>query len=124
MATHPPPTAASVHVLHFSDVYSLRDAARFTTIVRMEAARATEAAGGVAPLILFSGDALGPSIPGSMTEGQHMVEALRLVGVTHACLGNHEFDYGLDRLRAVVLASNGGLAGGLAGGLGGMCVRG
>ena len=81
--------AACIHILHFNDVYDLDAAARFATVLQMERDAAAKE-GASPPLLLFSGDALGPSVAGSMTRGQHMLDLFRLIGVSHACIGNHE----------------------------------
>ena len=47
------------------------------------------------PLIVNSGDVLGPSITSNVTHGSHMIEILNLIGVHYGCLGNHDFDFGL-----------------------------
>ena len=48
------------------------------------------------PLIIHSGDFLSPSTTSNMTQGEHMVEIMNLIGVEYGCLGNHDFDFGLD----------------------------
>ncbi|KAK2077429.1 hypothetical protein QBZ16_004274 [Prototheca wickerhamii] len=60
---------------------------------------------GERPLILFSGDALSPSLLSTLTRGEHMVRVLNAAGVHAACVGNHEFDFGLDVLEERVRAS-------------------
>ncbi|PSC74575.1 5 -C-terminal domain-containing [Micractinium conductrix] len=47
-------------------------------------------------LLLFSGDALSPSLLSTMTQGKQMIEALNCFGVDAACVGNHDFDHGLE----------------------------
>jgi len=51
------------------------------------------------PLLTFGGDLLAPSLMSSVTKGKHMVEALDLLGAHVATLGNHDFDFGIDRAR-------------------------
>ncbi len=45
-------------------------------------------------LVVMAGDFLSPSAIGATTNdgGRHMVEALNAMGLTHATMGNHEFD--------------------------------
>lgn len=45
-------------------------------------------------LVVMIGDFLAPSAIGATTgdSGQHMIEALNAMGLTHATVGNHEFD--------------------------------
>ena len=95
----------SVTLLHFTDVYHL--AAR----------KRREPVGGAArlhtllksfpdALILFSGDALSPSLESQTSQGAHMVDALNKLAVDAAVLGNHEFDFGLENLEEQVSRSS------------------
>lgn len=45
-------------------------------------------------LVTLSGDFVSPSVISSITgdEGKHMIESLNALGLTHATMGNHEFD--------------------------------
>jgi len=45
---------------------------------------------------LFAGDLLSPSPESQITKGLHMVEALNMLKVDVATLGNHEFDFGAE----------------------------
>jgi hypothetical protein len=102
-AQHPPPpqpqlqphSGVAVRLLHFNDVYELTErtaepcggAARFAHAVarlRADAAAANEAC-----LLLFSGDALSPSLLSTITRGAHMAPVLNALRVDAACLGNH-----------------------------------
>ncbi|KAF9259810.1 Metallo-dependent phosphatase [Marasmius fiardii PR-910] len=49
-------------------------------------------------LTVFSGDALGPSLEGSILKGGHIMPILNHFKVNIACYGNHDFDFGEDRL--------------------------
>ena len=42
------------------------------------------------PLIIFSGDFVGPSLMSSVTHGAHMIEIFNALGVHYATFGNHE----------------------------------
>ncbi|KAG2448378.1 hypothetical protein HYH02_006960 [Chlamydomonas schloesseri] len=87
-------------IVHFNDVYNIEagrqepvgGAARFTWKVKELKAK------GLDPLVLFSGDAYNPSLMSTMTMGAQMVPVLNEVGVHCACMGNHDFDYGLPNL--------------------------
>lgn len=89
-----------VLILHFNDVYNIaaRDqepvggAARF--VAKVEDFRND----GKDPIVLFSGDCLNPSMLSTTTRGAHMVPVLNNVGVSAACFGNHDFDFGIDQL--------------------------
>ncbi|CAL4062120.1 unnamed protein product, partial [Meganyctiphanes norvegica] len=54
------------------------------------------------PLILFSGDILAPSIMSTFTHGEQMVPVMNQLGIHCAVYGNHDFDFGLERLMNVV----------------------
>ncbi|KAI8471753.1 MAG: Metallo-dependent phosphatase-like protein [Monoraphidium minutum] len=91
-------------ILHFNDVYNIEPgtrepvggAARFVGKVR--------SLSGVAPLVLFSGDAFNPSLMSTVTLGKQMVPVLNAAGVAAACLGNHDIDYGIDNFEALRVA--------------------
>ena len=93
-------------ILHFNDVYEVegRDkepvggADRFKTMVNSFSH--------LNPLILFSGDAFSPSTIGNMTRGKHIPPVLNAIGVHYATLGNHDFDFGIDRLLKLKEACN------------------
>ncbi|XP_069950309.1 mannosylglucosyl-3-phosphoglycerate phosphatase isoform X3 [Cherax quadricarinatus] len=95
---HRGPRAPSITILHFNDVYNVEEqntepkagAARFKTALRSFSDRD--------PLVLFSGDILAPSIMSSFTKGEHMVPVMNHLGIHCAVFGNHDFDFGLERL--------------------------
>lgn len=93
-------------ILHFNDVYELE-------------ARKKEPVGGFArfaakvkalqkydPLVVFSGDAMSPSLMSTDTRGKHMVEALNMLGITVAVYGNHDFDHGVATLHKLAAKCN------------------
>ena len=41
------------------------------------------------PLVLFSGDALNPSLMSTVTKGKQMIPVLNAIGVNAACYGTH-----------------------------------
>ena len=49
-------------------------------------------------MLICSGDFIGPSMISNVTHGQHMVDILNILGVDFGCIGNHEFDYGVENL--------------------------
>ncbi|MDD6488495.1 MAG: choice-of-anchor I family protein [Clostridia bacterium] len=49
--------------------------------------------------LVDAGDAIQGEIVSSMTDGQSIVEIMNLVGFDFAAIGNHEFDYGMDRFK-------------------------
>lgn len=93
-------------ILHFNDVYEID-------------ARARDPCGGVArfiaklatyrdaePLVLFSGDFLAPSLLSTTTEGAHMVHFFNRMHIGAACLGNHDFDHGIEACTRRMAESN------------------
>ncbi|XP_018022748.1 mannosylglucosyl-3-phosphoglycerate phosphatase isoform X2 [Hyalella azteca] len=92
------PRASRISLLHFNDVYNVEEqaseplagAARFKTA--LHSFREQD------PLILFSGDIFAPSIMSSFTLGEQMVPVLNQLGVHVSVYGNHDFDFGLERL--------------------------
>ncbi|KAF2359498.1 Calcineurin-like phosphoesterase domain ApaH type, partial [Trinorchestia longiramus] len=92
------PRARFISLLHFNDVYNVEEqsseplagAARFKT--------ALDSFKNKDPLILFSGDIFAPSIMSTFTLGEQMVPVLNKFGVHCSVYGNHDFDFGLDRL--------------------------
>ncbi len=52
------------------------------------------------------GDALQGDTIGSISQGEYLVEIMNKVGYDFAVLGNHEFDYGMDRLTELLELSD------------------
>eukprot|EP00758_Cryptobia_borreli_P010611 Tbor_TRINITY_DN5583_c2_g2::TRINITY_DN5583_c2_g2_i14::g.13735::m.13735 len=94
-------------IVHFNDVYNLDckgdpdprgvvgGAARFHTV--LERIRQIDN-----PLVIFSGDFMGPSLMSVEMKGRQIVDAMNLLGVHYGTYGNHEFDYGKKALRNAV----------------------
>uniref|UniRef100_K3WNH8 5'-Nucleotidase C-terminal domain-containing protein n=1 Tax=Globisporangium ultimum (strain ATCC 200006 / CBS 805.95 / DAOM BR144) TaxID=431595 RepID=K3WNH8_GLOUD len=57
-------------------------------------------------LVLFAGDTMSPSLWSFQFKGMQMIDAHNALGVDYACLGNHEFDFGIDAFLNVSAASN------------------
>jgi 2',3'-cyclic-nucleotide 2'-phosphodiesterase (5'-nucleotidase family) len=84
----PRPLSRFLHIVHFNDVYNLdmsyeeepRGGARkFASQVK--AYRQELASRGFGrPLVLFSGDFVGPSLMSSLTQGAHLIAALNAIG--------------------------------------------
>jgi 5'-nucleotidase len=91
----------TITIVHFNDVYNIEPgtqepvggAARFVTAVQRLSDRN--------PLILFSGDALNPSLMSTVTLGHQMIPILNAIGVHCALYGNHDFDFGVENLTKV-----------------------
>ncbi|CAH1392702.1 unnamed protein product [Nezara viridula] len=80
-----------ITIIHYNDVYNVEErAARFATAVKKFSY--------LDPIILFSGDALSPSMLSTTTKGAQMIPVLNEVGTSCAVFGNHEFDFGLEVL--------------------------
>ncbi len=93
---------SSIRVLHFNDVYNVEGQSR-------------EPVGGAArivtkinelkqdpSMVLFSGDAFNPSLMSTITKGKQMVPVLNSCLVDVACMGNHDFDFGIENLESLV----------------------
>ncbi|MBP3477800.1 MAG: bifunctional metallophosphatase/5'-nucleotidase [Lachnospiraceae bacterium] len=52
------------------------------------------------------GDALQGDVIGTISQGEYPVEIMNRVGYDYAVLGNHEFDYGMERLSELLEQSN------------------
>lgn len=53
-----------------------------------------------------AGDAIQGEVTGAIDKGESMVKLMNAVGYDFAVFGNHEFDYGMDRLTQIVKKSN------------------
>ncbi|XP_064119226.1 mannosylglucosyl-3-phosphoglycerate phosphatase-like isoform X2 [Macrobrachium nipponense] len=92
------PKDPSIVILHFNDIYNVEEqnreprsgAPRFKTALKSFQEQD--------PLILFSGDILAPSITSTFTKGEQMVPVMNQFGIHCAVFGNHDFDFGLERL--------------------------
>ena len=102
-----------LHILHFNDIYDLDPAfradpvggaARFASLMEY-VQRDLLTTYGCHPLILFSGDFVGPSLMSIVTQGAHMSEMMNLLGVHCATFGNHELDYGYENLKTLLRGS-------------------
>jgi len=88
--------------VHFNDAYHIESrskdpcggAARFHTVYR----RWDEHN----PLRLFSGDLFNPSLMSTVFKGKQMVGVLNRLGVHYSCIGNHDFDFGIDALKKLL----------------------
>eukprot|EP01012_Entosiphon_sulcatum_P008574 TRINITY_DN146_c0_g1_i3.p1 TRINITY_DN146_c0_g1~~TRINITY_DN146_c0_g1_i3.p1 ORF type:complete len:611 (-),score=130.21 TRINITY_DN146_c0_g1_i3:160-1992(-) len=91
-----------ITIIHFNDVYNIEPrtqepvggAARFVTMVKSFANRK--------PLVLFSGDAFNPSIMSTITKGKQMPPVLNAIGPEVSTVGNHDFDFGVETMEALM----------------------
>ena len=98
--------AASIDIIHFNDVYEIepRDREPVGGVARFVSRMRAHADAGA--LVLFSGDALAPSLLSTVTKGEHMVKLLNLMHIRAACFGNHDFDFGVEVLEEAVAESS------------------
>ena len=98
-------------ILHFNDFHGrfeseekakdpLGGAARLATVLRQ--AEQASAKRGCDTFVLFGGDAYSGTLISSEFKGQGERRFLNLVGVDAMVPGNHDFDYGLEGVRALV----------------------
>ena len=95
-------------IFSVNDVYELENLSRLSAFVRDNTNQYRD------PFICtLNGDFLSPSLLSSYDLGAAAVSVMNAVPVTHACLGNHEFDHStmilgqrLSELEATVLNSN------------------
>ena len=98
-AMMPRPTTAVgtfLRIVTVNDVYSLENYPRLATAVQI--ARESAAAHDCVVTSHLNGDFLSPCMLTALDGGQAMAEALNYARVDYVCLGNHEFDVGLDGL--------------------------
>jgi len=89
-------------IIHFNDVYNIDEKqtepvsgySRFNTALR--------SFDNIKPLILFSGDIFAPSKLSIFFEGEHMMPFVKKAGIHCACVGNHDFDYGDQKLGSLI----------------------
>ncbi|CAM1510862.1 Fc.00g083750.m01.CDS01 [Cosmosporella sp. VM-42] len=94
--------APDLRILHYNDVYHLDEMSaepvgglpRFITLCR-EYQEGKQYEGQSKLLTLFSGDVFNPSLESTVTKGQHMVPVLNEIRTDCACVGNHDFDFGV-----------------------------
>ena len=91
-----------LNLIHFNDVYNIESrqqdpvggASRFVAAIEQLIATSRP----TPTIVLFSGDALSPSSISMLVKGKQMVEILNRCHIGCACLGNHDFDFGMDVL--------------------------
>ncbi|EGD92373.1 hypothetical protein H112_00035 [Trichophyton rubrum D6] len=90
-----------ITLLHFNDVYHISDAdqvARFATVLANPRYITDDVSAPDHQLRLFSGDVFSPSLEASVLRGEHIPTILNAMNIDVACYGNHDFDFGEDRL--------------------------
>ncbi|RNA11401.1 trifunctional nucleotide phosphoesterase -like [Brachionus plicatilis] len=98
-----------LNIIHFNDVYNIESgsiepkagAARFLTVINhLKNNKFSQS------IVLFSGDAFSPSEISALTKGSQMVTCLNKFGIDSACIGNHDFDFGVERLTVLIHETN------------------
>lgn len=89
-----------VTVLQVNDVYQFAPVERGTEggLGRLLTLRKRIQAESPNTLFLLAGDTLAPSVESRQFEGRQMVEAWNAIGLDYSVWGNHEFDFGPDKL--------------------------
>jgi 2',3'-cyclic-nucleotide 2'-phosphodiesterase (5'-nucleotidase family) len=96
----PAPVTARITFLHTNDVYEIAPIKGWGGFAELMTALKKERAAAQASVTTFGGDLISPSLMSGLTKGTQMVEMMNAVGVDVAVLGNHEFDFGPDVLKA------------------------
>ncbi|XP_076449119.1 mannosylglucosyl-3-phosphoglycerate phosphatase-like [Babylonia areolata] len=89
---------ASFTIIHFNDVYNIEGQPDEPVGGAARLAAYVKSCGHLNPLVLFSGDALNPSLMSIFLKGEQMIPILNGIGVQCAVFGNHDFDFGVDHL--------------------------
>jgi 5'-nucleotidase len=89
----PPPVSGSLTILHMNDTHGRTRAEPYIS----QMAKDIRADGGNV-LILDAGDRLHGQTATNLTEGEAMVQVMNAVGYNAMVTGNHEYNFGLDRL--------------------------
>ena len=100
-----PQRADALTLLHFNDVYNCEapkkkkagGAPRFISALKAVAAAAPSEA-----VTFFSGDCFNPSIMSTVVKGGQLPLVLNAAGVKCAVIGNHDFDFGPQRLAELI----------------------
>ncbi len=93
--------ASHLTILHFNDLHGhVENAARIATIVK--GVEAENRAKGWDTIVLFGGDALSGTVVSSEFKGEAELAFLKAIGTDAMVIGNHEFDYGGERLRGLI----------------------
>lgn len=96
-------------ILHLNDwdridpVDGAGGAAKIAAVIKAEKAKAVES--GATVLVTFGGDMISPSLLSGIDKGVNMIDLANTVGLDFATLGNHEFDFGPEVLKARVAES-------------------
>ena len=92
--------ADEIVVYYTNDVHTyINKPLSYDNIADLKAETAKQAAG---VLLVDAGDAIQGTAYGSMDKGETIIELMNAAGYDVATLGNHEFDYGMERILELV----------------------
>eukprot|EP01103_Thecamoeba_quadrilineata_P019475 TRINITY_DN7904_c0_g1_i1.p1 TRINITY_DN7904_c0_g1~~TRINITY_DN7904_c0_g1_i1.p1 ORF type:complete len:567 (+),score=128.02 TRINITY_DN7904_c0_g1_i1:21-1721(+) len=103
------PGGEAINFFHYNDVYEIEGigyrwrnggAARVSTVLQNLRQKDPSL------IVTLGGDAISPSLLTNIFHGKHMIDVQNRLGLNYACLGNHEFDLGIDVLRERIRESN------------------
>src|ERR1044071_9306980 len=96
------PVQTKITILQLNDVYQISpvDKGKSGGMARVATMQKQVRAASPNTLFLIAGDFISPSVASRLFKGKQMVDALNAAGLDIATLGNHEFDFGADVLRA------------------------
>jgi len=89
-------------IIHFNDVYNIEEQKEEPVAGYSRFYSALRSYDHLDPLILFSGDIFAPSKLSIFFEGEHMMPFLKKAGIHCACVGNHDFDFGDEKLGELI----------------------
>ena len=90
----------SVVVLYTNDVHcAIRSSLGYESLValKQEVLKKTPYV-----VLVDNGDSIQGEAMGTISKGEYPVEIMNKVGYDYAAIGNHEFDYGMDRLSQLI----------------------
>jgi 2',3'-cyclic-nucleotide 2'-phosphodiesterase (5'-nucleotidase family) len=98
--------SAKVTFLHVNDVYEISAKRGVGGLAELAALLNAERARSANVIMTLGGDLISPSLMSGLTKGKQMVAMMNALGLDFAGLGNHEFDFGDDVLKARMAESN------------------
>ncbi|MGH7187210.1 MAG: bifunctional metallophosphatase/5'-nucleotidase, partial [Pseudomonadota bacterium] len=91
---------AKVTLLTINDVYEISPKGGLGGMAELMTLLKKERAANPNTITTINGDFLSPSVMSGLTKGAQMIDLFNAIGVDVVSLGNHEFDYGPDVLKA------------------------
>lgn len=101
-----PPPAGKIQLIHFNDVYNCETPKKAKAGGAPRFVSALKRVGTPTSLTFFSGDAFNPSIMSTVVRGGQLPLVLNACGVQCAVIGNHDFDFGPERMVELLAACN------------------